>query len=78
MKAKSIKGKSIEEIKSALVNCMADGYKPTLAFVFLSIQHNTEALCTLLNEQGIAVFGATTSAEFTEEGVETEGIAIMF
>lgn len=77
MKAKSIKGISLEEIKAALANCMADGFKPTLAFVFLSIQHSTEALCTLLDDQGIAVFGATTSAEFTEEGVETEGIAIM-
>jgi hypothetical protein len=77
MKAKSIKGKSIEDIKSGLANSKADGYKPTLAFVFLSIRHNSNALCTLLDDQGIAVFGATTSAEFTEEGVETEGIAIM-
>lgn len=77
MLAKSIKGKSIQEIKSALANCMADGYKPTLAFIFLSIRHSTEALCAMLDDLGIAVFGATTSAEFTEAGVETEGIAIM-
>jgi hypothetical protein len=77
MRAKSIKGKSIEEIKSALSNSLADGYSPTLAFVFLSIKHDTEAICTLLDEQGIAVFGATTSAEFTDKGVETEGIAIL-
>jgi hypothetical protein len=77
MKAKSIKGKSIAEIKTALADSTADGYKPTLAFVFLSIQHDTEALCSFLNDQGIAVFGATSSAEFTEEGVETEGIAIL-
>lgn len=77
MRAKSIKGKSIEEIKSALADSLADGYKPTLAFVFLSIQHSKEAICRLLDNQGIAVFGATTSAEFTDEGIETEGIAIM-
>ena len=35
MKAKSIKGKSSEEIKSALQQSMADGFKPTLAIVFL-------------------------------------------
>lgn len=34
MKAKSIKGKSPEEIKAALAPSMADGYKPTLAVVF--------------------------------------------
>ena len=36
MKAKSIKGNSPEEIKSALQQSMADGFKPTLAIVFLS------------------------------------------
>lgn len=77
MRAKSIKGKSIEEIKSSLANSLADGYIPTLAFVFLSIKHDTETICTLMNDHGIAVFGGTTSAEFTEEGIETEGIAIL-
>lgn len=77
MLAKSIKGKTIEEIQSALTNCLADGYKPTLAFVFLSINHDTETICNLMNDQSIAIFGATTSAEFTEKGVETEGIAIL-
>ncbi len=77
MRAKSIKGKSIQEIKSALVNSLADGYTPTLAFVFLSNKHGTEAICALMNDHGIAVFGATTTSEFTEEGVETDGIAIL-
>jgi hypothetical protein len=77
MRAKSIKGKSIQEIKSSLANSLADGYTPTLAFVFLSIKHDTEAICTLMKDHGIAVFGGTTSAEFTEEGIETEGIAIL-
>jgi len=77
MLAKSIKGKSIREIKSSLANYMADGYKPTLAFVFLSIDFDRTSLCTLMNDHGIALFGATTSAEFTEEGVETEGIALL-
>jgi len=77
MKAKSIKGKSISEIQIALADCLADGYKPTLALVFLSINHDIKTLSNVLNESGIAVFGATTSAEFTEAGVETEGIAVM-
>ena len=34
MKAKSIKGKSAEEIKTSLQESMADGYQPTLAIVF--------------------------------------------
>ena len=35
MKAKSIKGKSTEEIKAALTQSMADGFKPTLAISVL-------------------------------------------
>ncbi len=34
MKAKSIKGKSTEEIKTALEQSMTDGFKPTLAICF--------------------------------------------
>ncbi len=35
MKAKSIKGNSPEEIKTALEQSMADGFQPTLAVVFI-------------------------------------------
>ncbi len=77
MKAKSIKGISLEQIKAALAESLVNDYKPTLALVFMSINHDINALINLLNESGIAVFGATTSAEFTEAGVETEGIAIL-
>jgi hypothetical protein len=77
MLAKSIKAKSLPEIQIALADSLADGYKPTLALVFLSINHDIKTLSNLLNENGIAVFGATTSAEFTEAGVEIEGIAVL-
>jgi hypothetical protein len=44
MKAKTIKGKSTEEISSALTESMSDGYKPTLAVVFLSVKQDREAI----------------------------------
>lgn len=40
MKAKSIKGKSTEEISSALTESMSDGFKPTLAIVFISVKQD--------------------------------------
>jgi hypothetical protein len=76
MKAKSIKGKSTEEIQSALQHCMTDarpddtvgrGFKPTLAVVFLSISQDRNAICKLLHNYGIAVFGVTTKGEFIDE-----------
>jgi hypothetical protein len=76
MKAKSIKGKSPEEIKSALEISMADGFKPTLAIVFLSVSQDRKAICNQLNALGIAIFGATTSGEFIDEETE-KGTAVM-
>ena len=77
MKAKSIKGRSTEEIKSALEQSMADNFKPTLALVFLSAMNEIEAICSLLDKEGIAIFGASTFAEFTEQDAENTGIAVL-
>lgn len=76
MKAKSIKGKSTEEIQSALENSIADGFKPTLAIVFLSVSQDRAAISKLLDAHGIAIFGATTSGEFIDEVTE-KGTVVM-
>lgn len=77
MKAKSIKGKSIAEISSELTESMADGYKPTLAFVFLSVKQDREAVARLLDEKGIQIFGATTAGEFIDGEVEGGSIVAL-
>lgn len=77
MKAKSIKGNSIDEIKNALQQSMADGYQPTLAIVFISVKQDRTAICKLLDEAGIAVFGCTTNGEFIDEVTEKGSIAIL-
>ena len=77
MKAKSIKGKSPGDIQVALQQSMADGYKPTLAIVFISIKQDRKAVCEILHQQGIDVMGATSSGEFID-GHQSEGeIVIM-
>ncbi len=77
MQAKSIKGISPEEIKTALEQSMADGYKPTLAFVFLTELENIDAVSAMMDAEGISVFGASTSEKFTEQGIEPEGIVAL-
>ncbi len=77
MKAKSIKGNSPQEIKIALEQIRADQFKPTLAIVFLSVKQDREAVCKILDEAGIAIYGATTNGEFTGEGISAGEIAIM-
>jgi hypothetical protein len=77
MRAKSIKGKSTEEIKTALEEGIADGFKPTLAIVFLSVSQDRKAICKILDAHGIAIFGATTSGEFIDEVTEKGTTVIL-
>jgi hypothetical protein len=76
MQAKSIKGNSTGEIQSALQECMAGGFKPTLAFVFCSIKQEIDAIGSLLEKEQIALFGVTTAGEF-KDGYEGEGSAVF-
>lgn len=77
MRAKSIKGNSIEQIKAALAAQMEDGFLPTLAIVFISIKMDRDAICTLLDEKGIELFGVTTHGEFIDENLSKESAAIL-
>jgi len=77
MQAKSIKGKTTEEIEQALEKSTAGGFNPTLALVFLSAINELESISSLLDKHGIAIFGASTFAEFTEQDAENTGIAVL-
>ncbi len=65
MIAESIKGKSIEEIKAALTEILEGNFKPTLAIVFLSVKQDRKAICNLLGENSIQIFGAITAGELS-------------
>ena len=77
MLAKSIKGNSTEEIRSALIRATDDGYAPTIAFVFISVTQDREAVSAILNDRGIVIFGATTAGEFIDGEVTAGGIAML-
>ncbi len=77
MKSKSISGKSTAEIKTAVHKSMSDGFKPTLAFVFISIKQDIDAVSDILDQQGIKIFGATTGGEFIDGNVGEGTIVIL-
>lgn len=77
MQAKSIKGKSVEEIKSALQQSLVDGFQPTLAICFVSKSLDRKNISLLLDAEGIAVFGCTTNGEFVDEVTEIGSAAIL-
>ncbi|RYY00859.1 MAG: hypothetical protein EOO53_20995 [Gammaproteobacteria bacterium] len=77
MKAKSIKGKSVEEIKTALHASIDHDFNPTLAVMFISIKQDRVAICKLLSEHDITVFGSTTNGEFIDEELENGSVVIL-
>ncbi|MDX2049147.1 MAG: FIST N-terminal domain-containing protein [Chitinophagaceae bacterium] len=77
MKAKSIKGKSTDEITSALAQSMIDGFQPTLAIAFVSVHQNRNVICDILGDAGLAIFGATSNGGFIDDEVEMGTAAIM-
>ncbi len=66
-KTKTIKGESPEAIKIALVNCVTDHFKPILAIVFSFASQDLNALCKVINDVNIQLFGLNTNGEFTDE-----------
>lgn len=77
MKAKSIKGKTPEEIKKALDECISDEFKPTLAIIILSNVEDTEQLQSIFEAKGMSIFGITAPQKFTEQGIESDDIVAM-
>lgn len=77
MKAKTIKGKSPAEIRTALQQAISDAYQPSLAIVFLSIQQDIDAVMRVFHEMRINVFGASTAGEFIDGDVQEGSIVAM-
>ena len=77
MRAKTIKGQSTTDISTALQQAIAENFKPTLAVVFISIKQDSDAVCKMLEKNGISIFGATTSGEFINNEISEGGIVIM-
>ena len=77
MRVKTIKAYSIAELQSELEGSLQGEYKPTLAIVFLSIKQEHELVCSLLDNEGIQIFGCTTSGEFNSAEVAEGSIVVM-
>lgn len=76
MQARSIKGSSTEEIKEAIEQSMADGYRPTLAIVFISYKQDRGEVCKILKQYNIDILGATSCGEFIN-GYQSEGEIVI-
>lgn len=77
MKAKSIKGKSLQDIQNAVEESTMDGFRPNLGIVFSSVMQDNESISKILDKMGIIVFGATTAGEFIDGDFGNESTVIL-
>lgn len=77
MKAKTIKGKSPEEIQQALKQCMDNDFKPSLAIILLTNIENVEPVRSIFCAKDISIFGVSTAQKFTEQGMEEDDIVVL-
>lgn len=84
MKAKSIQGKTPEEIKKALEESISDSrltdgqdFNPTLAIIMISNMDDAEPLRSIFGNQGIAIFGVTAPQKFTDQGINPDDIVVL-
>jgi len=77
MKAKTITGEKPEAIRSALEQAATEGFKPTLGVVFVPSHFDFKGIVEVLDQHGIAIFGANTPDKFTEQGMENELATIL-
>ncbi len=76
MKAKSLHGSTFAEIQSAFQHSLADGFKPTIAIIFISVKQDRQAVCNLLRLHDIDILGATSCGEFTD-GHQIESAIVL-
>lgn len=77
MKAKTITGKTPEAIRSELDQVIDTGYEPTLGMVFLPSGFASSDIAEMLDDSGIAVFGANTPDIFTDQGLLNDEGAVL-
>lgn len=77
MRAKSIIGDTLEEVKVAFKESLADGFKPSLAFVIIPYQTDNQPFCKLFNKKGISIFGVSRFGKEIEDPITIKEISVL-
>ncbi|WP_432410507.1 FIST signal transduction protein [Rasiella sp. SM2506] len=76
MKSVTLQANTSQEIENKVNAEIKNGFKPTLAIVFLSVKQDYKAICKIFDAENISVFGATSSGEFVGNDI-TEGAIVL-
>ncbi len=56
---------------------MADGFKPTLAIVFLPKKNEVQNISDIFDKKGISIFGVSSFGQFIDKDHDTDSVAVM-
>ncbi|KAA3638419.1 MAG: hypothetical protein DWQ02_05165 [Bacteroidetes bacterium] len=77
MKVTSLLCNDTEELREKLTRVSAEGYNPTLAIVFSSINQDIAAIQAIFSHYEIDLLGCTTAGEIVDDGLYEESIAVL-
>ncbi len=77
MKATSLLCNDTEELREKLARVILEGFTPTLAIVFSSINQDIAAIQAIFSENEIDLIGCTTAGEIVDESLFEESIAVL-
>lgn len=74
MQTKSLSANSVAELQTQLNALIQDNFRPTLAMIFASINHDLKAISKTFDEQNIDLFGLSSAGEIVDKEVVESGI----
>lgn len=77
MRTKSFSAFSISELQNEMEAAMADGFQPTIAIAFSSIQLDIPTISTAFNQYDIDLIGCSSAGEIHSEEITEHGVAVM-
>ena len=77
MLSKSIQATNVDEIEKALVDSLKDGFKPTLAIIFISLVHEADEVDKVFSKHNIQIYGASSNGSFIDEDIIEKPISVL-
>ena len=77
MKPYAFSAASIDQLEPGIKDYVAQGFTPTLALVFSSVDHNLEEIRKIFANHNIDIFGGSSCGEIVNGRVLEKSISVM-
>jgi len=77
MRAKSFQTDSVEKLRNEITAATTDDFKPTLAILFMGLNHDASEVGNAFSDNDIQLFAGNSWGEFTGGNIVNQTIAVM-